>query len=591
MRRNVELPWNEIDLRGAAYDEREEQVDALLAGSRRRHFALARPPLMRFDLARTAEAEWLFVWTCHHLVVDGWCLGIVLREVFSCYEQLRRGMPVALASCGTFGDYLTWLAAQDATSADRFWANELAGLGPTARLPLGRLFDDHRSPATGHGECELRLSQADTSRLAELALGQRVSRSALVKAAWAILLARYLDCEDVVFGVTVSGRPPQVPLVETIVGPLANNVPLRVRVALDDSLADLFARLSRQQLETQPFEYCPLAQIAGAAGRSGGRVFDTLVVYENYPLHDADRLELGDVTIRDMHGTTTSSYPLSLVALPGRQLVLRMLFDGRHYSANRPATSRADGHVATRHGRPTGSTGARFALAHVGPVDLSSEQSDSAKESGLVVRVLDSAGQPAPIEMPGELWTGTTGVTQLRTTGYRACRCQDGTIEYLGPGVSAFDRRMSDAASLSPIVRVGRFSVDTAEVAAILRLHPLVADLAVAGFADHERATQLAAYVVPNQQGRVAIESVEHGLLLAELRRFLAERVPESMIPTAWRSRPTAARRSGECGPGSVTVADSLAQRVACAVRCAAMQLRSAWQHSGPRCWVCSLSA
>ena len=206
VRRNVELPWNEIDLRGAAYDEREEQVDALLAGSRRRHFALARPPLMRFDLARTAEAEWLFVWTCHHLVVDGWCLGIVLREVFSCYEQLRRGMPVALASCGTFGDYLTWLAAQDATSADRFWANELAGLGPTARLPLGRLFDDHRSPATGHGECELRLSQADTSRLAELALGQRVSRSALVKAAWAILLARYLDCEDVVFGVTVSGR-------------------------------------------------------------------------------------------------------------------------------------------------------------------------------------------------------------------------------------------------------------------------------------------------------------------------------------------------------------------------------------------------
>ena len=295
--------------------------------------------------------------------------------------------------------------------------------------------------------------------------------------------------------------------------------------------------MSRQQLETQPFEYCPLAQIAGAAGRSGGRVFDTLVVYENYPLHDADRLELGDVTIRDMHGTTTSSYPLSLVALPGRQLVLRMLFDGRHYSARTAQRLLEQTATLLRAMADQPEALVRdLALAHVGPVDLSSEQSDSAKESGLVVRVLDSAGQPAPIEMPGELWTGTTGVTQLRTTGYRACRCQDGTIEYLGPGVSAFDRRMSDAASLSPIVRVGRFSVDTAEVAAILRLHPLVADLAVAGFADHERATQLAAYVVPNQQARVAIESVEHGLLLAELRRFLAERVPESMIPTAWRA-------------------------------------------------------
>jgi thioesterase domain-containing protein len=534
VRRNVELPWHEVDLREVPDHQRRDHVDSLVTASRNRGFDLARPPLMRFDLVRLANDEWLFVWTCHHLVVDGWCLGIALREVFSRYEQICQGLPVAFAPCGTFGDYLKWLAGQDAAAADEFWARELAGLGPPARLPLERPACEGSSIAAGYGECELRLSPDETARLAQLAAGHRVSQSALVKAAWAILLARYLEREDVVFGVTVSGRPPEVPLVETIVGPLANNIPLRVRVPLADTLAELFARLSRQQLEAQPFEYCPLARIASAAGRTHGRLFDALVVYENYPLHDVHRLELSEITIHDMHGTTTSSYPLSLIALPGRELTLRMLFDYRLYGMQAARDLLAQTAVLLRAIAQKPEARVRD-LPLVAPESVNVLCKCRGDTGDLAMHVLDSAGRQAPVGMPGDLWISSNAAGQPRNTGYRACVCPDGTIEYLGPGRSASERGDVSPAGARRIVRIGRFSVDAAEITAILRLHPLVAGVAIASYADREGTIQLAAYVVPSMQGRVAVESVEPGLVLTDVRRFLAERVPAPMNPAVWR--------------------------------------------------------
>ena len=190
------------------------------------------------------------------------------------------------------------------------------------------------------------------------------------------------------FGVAVSGRPPAVPRVETIVGPFTNNVLRRVKVSREDSLSDLCRRLHRLQLDTQPFEHCSLEQISKAAGRSVGRLADSLVVYENYPLHDSETLSVGEITVRDMHGTTTSSYPLTLVALPGRELTLRLLYDRERY--DEPSAARVLGQLASLLrgivDRPDAAVG-ELALVDKAEVELFS----CLDEQSPLVRVLDSA--------------------------------------------------------------------------------------------------------------------------------------------------------------------------------------------------------
>ncbi|MBI2824763.1 MAG: hypothetical protein HYX69_08760 [Planctomycetia bacterium] len=520
VRRDVALPWYELDWRGVPEEEQDRRKTALLAKDRLRGFDLAKPPLMRLCLVRATDSQWSLAWTCHHLLLDGWSAGVVLRDVFVAYEQLRRGRTPDLDGCGDFRDYLKWLAAQDRAAAGDFWRSRLTGMEAPAGLPIERPAGARLTDETGNGHCERTLTESENAGLARLAKAQRMSLSTLVEAAWAVLLARYQEREEVVLGVAVSGRPPQVPRVETIVGPLVNNVPRRVPVPLDDPLHRLWRRLQTLQIEAQPFEYCSLEQIGQASGTPGGRLFDSLVVFENYPLHDAGQMQAGDVTIRDIDGTATSNYPLTLVALPGTALKLRMLYDRNRYAA--VVAERLLDQLATLLRQMIENPNALVRDMRLAePIRRGVPSIPDVART----RVLDRAHQDAPVGMPGELWVEDvteSGSKQLRKTGYRARWNEDGSLESMGPS--------------SGSLALGPFRVVPAEITAVLALHPLVDHAAVVGYTDCQGAAQLAAYVVPSKNSVAGIESHEHGLLLGQLRRFLEERLPEPMIPTAWRA-------------------------------------------------------
>lgn len=523
VRRQAPAPCEQLDWRELDEDEQQLRRKELLAADAACNFDLTKAPLLRLHLARLADDQWFFLWTCHHLVLDGWCLGIVLRDVFESYESLRRGVTPALDPPGAFRDYLAWLAARDPAEADAYWARQLADCPPPLRLPLERPRAAHVPEEASHGEVELRLAPSFASRLGQAALAQRASQSTLLQAAWAILQSRYAEREDVVFGVAVAGRPPQVARIESIAGPLVNNIPFRLRVGLNDSLAELCERLGHQQVDAQPFEYCPLDQILRAANLPiARRLFDTLVIYENYPLHGAADRQVGSLTLRDMDGTATSSYPLTLVGLPGDGLTLRLLYDRRLYDTE--AASRLLQQVATLLEQIVNQPAARVGdLSLAGAVD--NRQTLACSE--LQLRVCDCAGRTAPVGMPGELWMAKQidtqgGHTSWRATGYRAALLPDGSLEYLG--------------SCRAPLRIGRHSVDPDEVAAVLTLHPLVERVVVYGCADRHGDTQLAATLVPATGALVAIDSGRHGLLLGQLRRFADERLPPALVPTVWRS-------------------------------------------------------
>lgn len=253
------------------------------------------------------------VLTNHHILLDGWSLTVLLQEVFAGYYGQR--LPAAVP----YRRFIGWLADRDVRSARSAWAEALAGFDtPTVvgtRDPLGQ------GP---RNVTSLRVSEKTTQALNDLARAQHTTISTVLQAAWTQLLMAMTGGRDIAFGVVVAGRPADVPGVDSMVGLLINTVPLRVTVSPDDTTADLLGRLADARSRTFEYEYLGLNEIHRAVGQS--RLFDTVFVYENYPtdtslLSGADGLTVSDVDSRDYY-----HYPLTVQAVPGDELDLRIQY-------------------------------------------------------------------------------------------------------------------------------------------------------------------------------------------------------------------------------------------------------------------------
>ncbi|UJB30480.1 condensation domain-containing protein [Chromobacterium sp. Beijing] len=317
--REFELDWREEDLscRDAA------ALDALLEADLRRRFDPGKPPLLRFILVKLDAERHQLLWSFHHLLFDGWSMPILMDELFALYRQ---GESAALPPAAPYRDYLAWLQQQDKAAAARAWAASLDALDEPAKLG-----------AAAAGERQLILSrQTETAPLQARARQLGVTLNTLLQAAWAILLARLSAADDVVFGVTVSGRPPELPGVERMVGLLINTVPLRLRLRPEETLAALLQRLQAQQAALIEHQHLSLAEIQQAAGRT--ELFDTLLVFESYPaLPGAADGEVADglaLIPLGGDGADTSHYPLSLCAVPGPALELRFGYRPDLFSAD-----------------------------------------------------------------------------------------------------------------------------------------------------------------------------------------------------------------------------------------------------------------
>jgi hypothetical protein len=228
---------------------RDAQRAALrgLARSERAPFSLADGPLLRLALARLAADEWRLIWTFHHIVLDGLTAAMLLTAVCATYDALSAGDPLPAAETPPFSHFVAWLAQQNRDEALGFLTKHLEGFASPTPLPCDRrpANVDLRTHRADH----IWLSR-DTSRALEgLARRQRVTVSTIVQAAWALLLGRYSGESDVVFGLTLAGRPPDVDGVERIAGPFINTLPVRVSLAGDCRLADLLQTLQQHFLD------------------------------------------------------------------------------------------------------------------------------------------------------------------------------------------------------------------------------------------------------------------------------------------------------------------------------------------------------
>ncbi|MFW3459443.1 amino acid adenylation domain-containing protein [Streptomyces microflavus] len=335
VRRVVETPWTELDLSAESESGRRARLLAFLEDERMRRFEMGAPPLMRFALIRLAPDHHAFIMTYHHILLDGWSLPLVLQDLLTFYRSDGDG----LGPLTPFSDFLRWLSRQDRPAAEQAWRDALHGLDEPTLVAPGAPFAEAMP-----GLAFVTLSEHATKALTSTAREHGLTLNTVVQGAWSLLLSLLTGRDDVVFGQTVHGRPPQLPGVDSVVGLLMNAIPVRVRIAPEDSMAALFSRIQNEQAALAPHHHLGLAEVQRLAGL--GALFDTSTGFGNAPfdreaVHDGPaglRVTLleGDKEAAGQQEITGSThYPLSVFAVPGPSLRLELNYRTDLFDAER----------------------------------------------------------------------------------------------------------------------------------------------------------------------------------------------------------------------------------------------------------------
>ncbi|MFD8522277.1 non-ribosomal peptide synthase/polyketide synthase [Streptomyces capillispiralis] len=327
VQRRAAVPVELSDWRGLTTAVRDERLRDLLDRDRARGVDLTRAPLQRLVLARLSDREVRVVWSFDHLILDGWSLFQVLSDVFACHAGLSGTAHIALPERRPFRDYVAWLRERaDLAEAERHWRTRLNGLSEATALPFDREpRESHRAESTA--AVRVTLPEPATKALEDLARTAGLTMNTLVQGAWAVLLSRQAGRDEAVFGTTVSGRPDELPGAGAITGLFIATLPARVTVPRDEPLLTWLARLQQEQSEDRRHDHVPLHRMTAYTDLpERAALFDSIVVFENYPVDD-DLAAAHGLRLTGLDGIETTNYPLSLVAYPGTELALRLGYD------------------------------------------------------------------------------------------------------------------------------------------------------------------------------------------------------------------------------------------------------------------------
>ncbi|WP_230639896.1 non-ribosomal peptide synthetase [Bacillus velezensis] len=287
-------------------------------------FDLQSDPLMRVSILKKAPERYVCIWSHHHIVMDGWCFGIVMKEFLMIYQSLGDGRLPSLEPVQPYGKYIKWLMKQDRKEAEIFWKTRLADLEQTASLP--------KKSAEPNGELEqavFTISEEQTNELKNIAARAGATLNTVFQALWGILLHRVSRCDDAVFGSVVSGRPSDLAGVEKMVGLFINTIPVRVKSG-SFSFLELVRHLQQETLQAEAYSYYPLYDIQAQSPLKQA-LFDHIIVFENVPaqreIENVSQAGSFDFAVEDFTMEEVTNYGCSIKVIPGNSLYIRLKFD------------------------------------------------------------------------------------------------------------------------------------------------------------------------------------------------------------------------------------------------------------------------
>jgi amino acid adenylation domain-containing protein len=337
--RDVKLPFPLYDWRDLTSDEQQRRFDSLLLEDFERGFTLTQPPLMRHALVRLSDNVYKYILSHHHLLLDGWSSAVVMKEMLLAYEALSHNRSLDFETRRPFRDYINWLRQQDLSAAENYWRAQLEGFRTPTSLGMKRWHLNGNSTSTdtgwrdGFGEERYLLDHAVTLRLDEFARSQHVTINTLAQSAWALLLSCYSGDADILFGAVVSGRPAELEGADSMVGLFINTLPVRIRVMPGVRVGEWLREVQSKAVEARGYEYSPLAAVQRLSQiKVGSPLFESLLVFENYPMDKMLQERIGNLTISDVRGRERTGYPLTLIiGTAGEKLSLLAIYDQRRF--------------------------------------------------------------------------------------------------------------------------------------------------------------------------------------------------------------------------------------------------------------------
>lgn len=335
VRSSVQIPWNSEDWRHLCASDKDECWKIFLENDRERGFDLASAPAMRLCWLRLADEKYRMLWTFHHLISDGWSNSLILAQMF---EQFHSDRPVFIEPFD-WSAYVKFQRTRDTSGAMQYWRSLLADF----TLP-SRILDHEKRGAlavssTAQPAAAIQPTAIDycVDEQAKQALSQyarinRFTQNTVLLGAWSLLVGMHSRESDIVFGTTVSGRASSYENIEHAVGCCINTLPLRINLH-EASVNILLQSIQEQQLQAQEYDYSSLAEVQRCSAiDAGASLFDSIVVFENYPEGAFDGFAGSGIEITGISHVEQSNYPLALLVMPGEFLKLRLVYDDSHYS-------------------------------------------------------------------------------------------------------------------------------------------------------------------------------------------------------------------------------------------------------------------
>ncbi|MEL6814321.1 MAG: alpha/beta fold hydrolase [Cyanobacteria bacterium J06598_3] len=316
--KTVSLPWQVMDWRGREHPRQDLEV--FLQGDRALGFDFTQAPIMRLSVIRLSDEAAELIWSCHHLMLDGWSGLLVVNQVMDTYEQLRRGELLTTRPALGYQAYSRWLAEQSEEDAEQFWRRTLQGFSTPTPLPVDCTAERGAAGETGE-QRSLALTREESETLQEFLRSHRLTLNTLIQGVWALLLSAYSEQRDVLFGATVSGRQGDLAGVEGIVGMLINVLPVRVQLSNTEVLLSWLRALQTAQVEAGQYAYASPSQIQSWSDCQG-RLFNSLLVIENYPTREAEGGSSPSgrgqrtLALKNLRSGIISNYGLTLIVKP-----------------------------------------------------------------------------------------------------------------------------------------------------------------------------------------------------------------------------------------------------------------------------------
>ena len=327
--KNVKLPFEYFDLTDKDKDEQSGLIQGFENEDRKAGFKLTKAPLTKFKLIKTAENEYYFIWSYHHILFDGWSTPIVFKDFLDNYDALTNDKNVQIIPTREYRDFISYLKNRDRNKQKEFWQKYLAGMEAPTKLPYSKF----NSNEHGYEKERIIIDDDLSKKIHTFTKEKNITLNTLIQSAWAFILGKYNSENDILFGVTVSGRSADLEGIQNIVGLFINTIPLRINIRNKKNVLSWLNQNQESFAELLQYEYSSLVDIHKWSQIPGTEeMFKSILVVENYPIDESVKKAESKLRIEDLKTIEKTNYPLTLVASPGTTIAFDLAYQTEHFT-------------------------------------------------------------------------------------------------------------------------------------------------------------------------------------------------------------------------------------------------------------------